>query len=86
MKRNYGDPVYKKWRTDILKRDKFKCRMPQCNSKSRLQVHHIRPWSSASSLRYETSNGITLCYNCHKSIKDQERHYEALFIEIINDK
>lgn len=49
-----------------------------------LQVHHIRKWSTASSLRYEISNGITLCYNCHKSICGKEHHYETLFIEIIN--
>jgi 5-methylcytosine-specific restriction endonuclease McrA len=58
--------------------------MPGCKSKTRLQVHHIRRWSSASSLRYEISNGITLCSTCHKSIKGQEHHYESLFMEIIN--
>lgn len=83
MKRNYNDPVYEKWRKDILKRDKYKCRMPKCKNKSRLQVHHIQKWASASTLRYEMSNGITLCKNCHDSIKGKEHHYESLFRNII---
>jgi 5-methylcytosine-specific restriction endonuclease McrA len=85
MKRNYDDPAYKDWRLKILKRDGKKCRMPGCESKTRLQVHHIRRWASASALRYEPSNGITLCKNCHDSIKGKEHHYEPLFIEIINE-
>lgn len=84
MKRNYDDPAYSDWRRKILKRDKKTCKMPGCKSKTRLQVHHIRRWSSASALRYEISNGITLCSTCHKSIKGQEHHYESLFMEIIN--
>jgi 5-methylcytosine-specific restriction endonuclease McrA len=85
MKRNYDDPAYEDFRKRVLKRDKKKCQMPGCGYSKKLQVHHIRKWSSASSLRYEISNGITLCVNCHKSIKGKEHHYEALFMEIIND-
>ena len=86
MKRNYDDPDYKKFRIDVLKRDKFKCQMPNCKSKKNLNVHHIQTWSNASSLRYEPSNGITLCKYCHKSITGKEIHYETLFREINNGK
>jgi 5-methylcytosine-specific restriction endonuclease McrA len=84
MKRNYDDPAYADWRRKILKRDKKTCKMPGCQSKTRLQVHHIRKWASASALRYELSNGITLCSTCHKSISGKEHHYESLFMELIN--
>lgn len=84
MKRNYQDPAYADWRKKIFQRDK-KCMMPGCNSRKRLQAHHIKKWSSASAMRYELSNGITLCSECHKSIKDKEIHYEALFLEIISN-
>lgn len=86
MKRDYNDPVYKDWRLKVYKRDKFKCQMPQCNSRSRLEAHHIMKWSSASTLRYDTSNGITLCKNCHKSIHGKEHLYQSLFMEIVNAK
>jgi 5-methylcytosine-specific restriction endonuclease McrA len=86
MKRNYDDPDYKKFRTSVLKRDGFKCQMPNCYNTQSLNVHHIQKWSRASSLRYEPSNGITLCKYCHKSITGKEIHYEVLFREIISGK
>ena len=83
MKRDYNCPIYKKWRLDVLKRDKRRCQMPQCKCKRRLQVHHIRKWSSAAILRYDVQNGITLCRTCHDSISKQEHLYESLFMEIV---
>ena len=87
IKRHYDD-VYKDWRLSVLKRDGFKCQMPGCSYSNRryLQVHHISKWSSSSSLRFEISNGITLCYSCHKSISGKEHHYESLFTDIIRGK
>lgn len=85
MRRNYDDPQYEDFRKEVLKRDGRICKMPGCNSRKNLHVHHIRTWAKASSLRYDTSNGITLCKNCHKSITGKESHYEALFLEIIHD-
>ena len=83
MTRFYADPVYKKFRLDVLKRDRFRCKMPGCKNKKDLQVHHITKWSGASSLRYETSNGITLCKHCHRTVTGKESHYESLFRELI---
>lgn len=85
MKRNYNDEEYAKFRKDVLIRDKRKCQMPNCNSKTSLQVHHIKKWSNAHSLRYDIRNGITLCKKCHKSISGKEHHYESLFMEIIKN-
>lgn len=81
MKRNYDNPAYKQFRIDVLKRDKFTCQM--CNSKKKLNVHHIIKWSSAASLRFDASNGITLCSMCHKSISGKEASYVQYFTEII---
>ena len=81
--RNYADPAYKKFRTDVLKRDKFTCKMCK-TKKKKVYVHHIRKWASASSLRYEVSNGITLCYNCHKEVTGKEHHYESYLLGLID--
>lgn len=83
MKRRPDSEEYRQWRKDILKRDKKICQMPGCKSRSRLQVHHIEKWSTASSLRFDLSNGITLCRNCHESIRGKECHYVSLFKTII---
>ena len=79
-----SSPVYIDWRNKVLKRDGFACQMPSCKIKKRLQVHHITPWSESSSLRYEISNGITLCYNCHKEVTKKEGAYVGLFFSIVS--
>ena len=85
MRRNYNDPTYERFRRDVLKRDKRTCKM--CNKKGRrvkLQVHHIMKWASASSLRYDVSNGIILCSKCHKAITGKENHYISYLLNLIN--
>jgi 5-methylcytosine-specific restriction endonuclease McrA len=86
MRRNYDDPVYKEWRKRVLDRDKRRCQMPSCNHTKFLQVHHIRKWSSASTLRFDIDNGITLCAGCHKKVNKSEHYYEQLFTEIVRGK
>lgn len=83
MKRNYEDPIYKDWRQKVCKRDRHKCQMPGCGYKKFLQAHHIRRWSSASILRFDIDNGITLCKSCHKEVTGHEQQYEYLFSEIV---
>jgi hypothetical protein len=87
MKRDYSDSVYKSWRLSVYKRDGFKCQMPKgrksCGKKRKIQAHHIKKWSTASSLRFYIENGITLCWDCHESIKNAEHLYESLFMEIV---
>lgn len=82
--RNYKDPAYKLFRQIVRKRDRYQCKMPGCASKKNLQVHHIRPWSTNASLRYDPLNGITLCKSCHKKITGHENIYAPVFQEIIN--
>ena len=86
MRRDYNnDIVYKRFRQTVLKRDKFTCQMCEAKGKrARLQVHHIYKWASASSLRYDEQNGITLCRTCHKSITGKEDHYISYFLSILD--
>lgn len=86
MRRNYNDEVYYRWRVAVFKRDKFCCQMPGCKSKKYLNAHHIQKWASASSMRYDTSNGITLCRYHHNEVTGKETHYEKLFRDIIRRK
>jgi hypothetical protein len=55
---------YKLWRTRVLNRDKWTCQ--QCGCKKQLQAHHLIPWSQSKELRFAVSNGLTLCFDCHK--------------------
>jgi len=87
--RNYRDPIYRKWRLSVYKRDKFKCRWPGCKNKGRrtkIHAHHILKWSSHPRLRFELNNGITLCRQHHKSIQGKEDHFVRLFLTLLKDK
>ncbi len=80
------DENYKKFLKIVKKRDKYTCCMPDCHSKKRLQVHHILRWADCPTLRYEPTNGITLCKCCHEKIKNQEHIYIELFNRIVTEK
>lgn len=58
---------YKKWRKTIFERDNYTCQ--KCQTKGGyLQAHHIKSWIEFLELRFEVSNGTTLCKNCHQEI------------------
>jgi len=51
------------WRTETFKRDKYICQI--CGKKGYLEADHKVPWSLNENKRYEISNGITMCKECH---------------------
>jgi predicted restriction endonuclease len=84
--RNFNDPLYKKWRLEVYKRDNFQCQWPNCASKKKLNAHHIYKWSEFPGLRFEANNGISLCKTHHDMIKNQEDIYAPIFIKILASK
>jgi 5-methylcytosine-specific restriction endonuclease McrA len=82
--RNFDDPLYKKWRGKVFRRDFFSCRM--CGSKTSLQAHHIRRWADCIELRFVVGNGITLCKVCHSLVKDREEEYAPMFLGLVGTK
>lgn len=86
------------WRLSIFERDNFTCQMPGCGKRGgKLEANHIILFSKIISnnkiesiedaLRckelWDISNGITLCRDCHLSIRRKEQSYEKLFVDII---
>jgi predicted restriction endonuclease len=86
MLRNFNDPQYKLWRKNVYKRDNYKCQWPGCNCNKKLNAHHIKTWSEYPGLRFVVDNGITLCKDHHKMIKNLEHIYEAVFLRIVANK
>jgi 5-methylcytosine-specific restriction endonuclease McrA len=90
--RDWNDKKYVDWRIAVYKRDKFFCQMPNCplkktdKAKKKMQAHHIKRWADFPELRFQISNGITLCKHCHKVVEGQEEAYEQLFMTIVSRK
>ena len=61
---------YAEWRKAVFTRDNYRCQM--CGSVSvaghRLILHadHVKPFALYPKLRFDISNGQTLCVACHK--------------------
>ncbi len=57
---------YRTWRKAVLSRDNSTCR--KCGTQEtgkKIHAHHIIEWDDDPSLRFEVSNGLTLCSACH---------------------
>lgn len=54
-----------RWSRAIKKRDKVCQGCGKTKEEGKLQAHHIKSRSKYPDLRYDLSNGITLCLDCH---------------------
>lgn len=65
-KTGYFRIEYKEWRMKIFERDNYTCQV--CGFKGNngyITAHHIKNFAYYLKLRFEVSNGITLCKTCH---------------------
>ena len=70
----------KEWRKKVFERDNYtcqKCKARCGNGKTiKLHAHHVKSFAKYPKLRFVISNGLTLCYPCHrKTVKGKRRIY-----------
>lgn len=59
-----GTPEMKIWRMEVLTRDRYICQL--CGVGNSFTANHIKSFSEYPELRFDVSNGRTLCLPCHK--------------------
>lgn len=73
-----GSFEYSDWRSAVFARDDFSCVL--CGQRGgRLSAHHIKTVEAHPELMLDVSNGVTLCWPCHTSIRWKEERYEPFF-------
>lgn len=64
-----GSKEYHDWKFECLDRDHYKCVLcGATKSKDNIEVHHIMPFAKYVDLRFDVSNGMTVCETCHEWI------------------
>ena len=74
-----GGVEYKKWRTEVFRRDDFTC--SECGQRGcKLQAHHIFKKAKFPYMALEVANGITLCRECHTKVNGKEHQHTARYL------
>ena len=82
--RDRGGQLHREWSRFVKNRDGWKCSISNGDCSGRVEAHHILSWKDHEELRYEVSNGITLCHFHHPRKKDDEMRLAPLLQEIVN--
>lgn len=69
---------YIEWRWRVCMNDNWTCQI--CGSKKKIEAHHIKKFSDYPDLRFDINNGVALCFDCHRQIKNKETLVESYFL------
>lgn len=78
-----GGPLHKQWSKNVKMRDGWKCKIGNNYCMGRMESHHIFSWKEYPELRYEVSNGITLCHYHHPRKKEDEIRFIPYFQKLL---
>ena len=78
-----NDVLGKEWRKLVIKRDRYKCKINDCDCYGKLEVHHILSWRDYPELRYKINNGIVLCHFHHPREWKEERRLIPVFQDLV---
>ena len=79
----------KQWRKQVFERDNYTCQCCGDNKGGNLNAHHKDGYNWCEERRYDVTNGVTLCEDCHKEFHDiygYGNNTEEQYNEWINNK
>lgn len=76
-------PEAETWRKAVFERDDYTCQTCDVRG-SYLEADHIQPWAYFPELRFELSNGRTLCRPCHDKTKMSAKRMKEIYGTVDN--
>ena len=64
----------KEWKRLVFEKDGYMCQ--ECFSNNNLHAHHVKNWNDYPELRFEISNGLTLCEKCHMTFHGKKDGFQ----------
>ena len=85
MKRSRHSLQESRWSKAVRERDNSTCQFPGCGKQGKgLDTHHIAMRSLRPDLRFDVSNGITLCRPHHSWVGQVGNRDEAVAMGLLN--
>jgi hypothetical protein len=78
--RIYAKAEWGEFARQVFARDRC-CRL--CESKEKMEIHHIDPFSQSPLLVMDIGNVLVLCRKCHKMIQGKERKWKRKLYQLI---
>lgn len=66
-----NDVQTREWRKKVFERDDYTCYKCNKRGNGNLNAHHINAYNVFPELRYDVTNGLTLCEPCHREFHNQ---------------
>lgn len=65
------DRAFVNWSYAVKRRDWFTCKVCGESKSDEMNAHHLNGWNWCEEGRYDISNGVTLCKECHMDFHNQ---------------
>lgn len=76
--------AFKDWRRKVKERDNNSCKLSSNECGGKIEVHHILNWKDYPELRYQVTNGITLCHAHHPRGRVKEKRLASIFRKLVS--
>jgi len=79
-----NDTSHHEWSKNVKNRDGWTCKIDNQDCEGRLEAHHILSYKEYPELRYQITNGITLCHAHHPFGRAEEKRLAPEFQAMVS--